>query len=179
MTSGAFTLIRLAMPQRAPDEDPSTSRLGPEGIAAARQLSSLVPHDTYVVASPEPKASATALLITGREPVLDLRLSEVARPSRWNTLHRRHVRRYLSGHYVTGWEDQEAVVGRVGDALADHRDRAGQQRLVVVGHGISAALWVATTLGLDAVRWWTSLHISDAWDIDLTSLCARRIEAGG
>jgi len=68
--SGAFTLVRLAMPQRVPDEDPSTSR--------------------------------------------------------------RHVRRYLSGHYVTGWEDQEGVVRRVGAALADHRERAGQQRLVVV-----------------------------------------------
>ncbi len=165
------------MPQRVPEEDPSASRLGPEGVAAARKLSSLVPHDIYVVASPEPKASATALLITGREPALDLRLAEVGRPSRWNSVHRRHIRRYLSGHYVTGWEDQEDVVRRVGAALDDHLHRAGTQRLVVVGHAISAALWAAATLGIDATRWWRSLHFPDAWEIDPHALRADRIDA--
>ena len=165
------------MPQRVPDDDPNSRRLGPEGIAAARKLSSVVPHDIYVVASPEPKASATALLITGREPALDLRLGEVARPSRWNTVHHRHVRRYLSGHYVTGWEDQKDVVRRVGASLDDHLERAGAQRLVVVGHGISAALWAADTLGIDAIRWWRSLRFPDAWEIDPPALRADRIDA--
>lgn len=165
------------MPQQIPDEDPSTWRLGPEGVAAARKLSGLVSDDPYVVASAEPKASATALLATGREPALDLRLVEVRRPSRWNTDHRSDARRYLRGEDVTGWEAQDDVVRRVGDSLDDHRERAGQRHLVVVGHGISAALWIAATLGIDAVRWWKSLRFPDAWDIDLVALHARRIDA--
>ena len=115
VTSEAFTLVRHAMPQQVPDEDPSTWRLGPEGVAAARQLSSVVPQDTYLVASPEPKACATALLVTGREPALDVRLVEVRRPSRWNSAHRSDARRYLSGESVIGWEDQDDVIGRISE----------------------------------------------------------------
>lgn len=165
------------MPAQVPDEDPSTWRLGPEGVAAAWRLSSLVPEATYVVASPEPKASATALLITGRDPSLDLRLVEVRRPSRWNSAHLADARRYLSGEEVTGWEDQDDVVRRVSESLDDHRERAGRRRLVVVGHGISATLWVAATLGIDAVRWWKSLRFPDAWEIDAEGLRAHRIDA--
>lgn len=177
MTSSAFTLVRHARSQQIPDEDPSTWRLGPEGVAGARQLSALMSDDPYVVASPEPKASATALLITGREPVLDLRLVEVRRPSQWNSEHRSDARRYLDGQEIGGWEAQEDVVRRVGEALDDHRRRAGNQRLIVVGHGISAALWVAATLGIDAARWWKSLRFPDAWEIDPLSLRAWRIQA--
>ncbi len=86
MTSGAFTLVRLAMPQHEPDGDPGITRPGPDGIAAARQLSGLVAHENYMVASPDPKAAATALLVTGRAPALDERLAEVGRPSRWNAV---------------------------------------------------------------------------------------------
>ena len=177
MTSEAFTLVRHAMPQQVPDEDPSTWRLGPEGVAAARQLSSVVPQDTYLVASPEPKACATALLVTGREPALDVRLVEVRRPSRWNSAHRSDARRYLSGESVIGWEDQDDVIRRISESLDDHQERAGQRRLVVVGHGISPTLWVAAALGHDAVRWWKSLRFPDAWEIDLHTLRAHRIEA--
>jgi len=60
--------------------------------------------------------------------------------------------------------------------LDDHRERAGHQRLVVVGHGLSATLWVAPTLGLDAVGWWKSPRMPDACEIDLQSVPAQRIE---
>lgn len=177
VTFGAFTLVRHAMPQQIPDEDPSTWRLGPEGVAAARQLSSLVGSDPYVVASAEPKASATALLVTGRVPALYLRLVEVRRPSRWNAEHVTDARRYFSGQDVTGWETQDDVVRRIGESLDEHRERAGQRRLVVFGHGISAALWVAAALRIDPVTWWRSLRFPDMWEIDVHGLTARRIEA--
>lgn len=164
------------MPQQIPDEDPSTWRLGPEGVAGARRLASLLSDNPYVVASPEPKASATALLVTGREPALDLRLVEVRRPSRWNTEHRSDARRYLGGEEVAGWEAQDDVVRRLGESLDEHQNLAGQRRLVVVVHGISASLWIAATLGLDAVRWWKSLRFPDAWEIDPHALRANRIE---
>lgn len=165
------------MPQLVPDTDPSTWRLGPEGLAAARRLSSVIPESTYVVSSPEPKASATALLITGREPALDLRLVEVRRPSRWNLAHRRDAKRYLGGQDVPGWEDRDDVVHRVSESLDAHLELAGSRRLLVVGHGISAALWVAATLGINAVRWWKSLRFPDAWEIDLNSRRTHRIDA--
>ncbi|MBA3339645.1 MAG: histidine phosphatase family protein, partial [Geodermatophilaceae bacterium] len=164
MTSRAFTLVRHAMPAQIPDEDPSTWRLGPEGVAAARRLSRLVDADPYVVASAEPKASATALLVTGREPALDLRLVEVRRPSRWNAEHATDARRYLSGQDVPGWENQQDVVRRMAESLDEHRELTGRRRLVVVGHGISAALWVASALSIDAVTWWRALRFPDVWE---------------
>jgi len=177
VTFDAFTLVRHAMPAQIPDEDPSTWRLGPEGVAAARQLSTLVGIDPYVVASAEPKASATALLVTGREPALDLRLVEVRRPSRWNSEHVTDARHYLSGQDVVGWESQDDVLRRIGESLDDHRELAGQRRLVVFGHGISAALWVAAALRIDAVAWWRSLRFPDVWEIDRHARTAHRIEA--
>jgi broad specificity phosphatase PhoE len=177
VTFGAFTLLRHAMPQQVPDEDPSTWRLGPEGVAAARKLSGLLSENPYVVASAEPKASATALLVTGRDPALDLRLVEARRPSRWNSEHRSDARRYLSGEDVHGWEAQSDVLRRIGESLDDHQSRAGSRQLVVVGHGISTSLWIAATLGIDAVRWWKSLRFPDAWEIDLLALRANRIHA--
>lgn len=175
VTFGAFTLVRHAMPHQVPDEDPSTWRLGPEGLAGARRLSNLVPSDTYLVASPEPKAAATALLITGREPALDVRLVEVRRPSDWNSAHLDDAQRYLGGEEVTGWERRHDVVQRFDEAVYEHSELAGSRRMVVVGHGISASLWIAARLGLDPVDWWKSLRFPDAWEIDVKIQSAHRL----
>lgn len=105
-----------------------------------------------------------------------MRLVEVRRPSRWNTQHVKDARRYLRGLDIPGWEAQHDVVPRVGEALDEHWELAGHRRLVAVGHGISAALWLASALSIDAGRWWKSLRFPDVWEVNLHARTAHRIE---
>lgn len=168
-------LVRHAMPLQVPGDDPSTWGLGPEGVAAARQLSATLPDNPYVVSSPEPKAVATALTGTGRYPTLDLRLVEVRRPPEWVSNHRELARRYLEGEPIDGWEDRDDVVMRMDAAIQEYLDEASSRPLVVVGHGISAALWMSRRLRVDAASWFTELAFPDTWEIDLDSIDARRL----
>lgn len=174
-TSRCLTLVRHAMPLQIPGEDPSTWGLGPEGVAAARRLSDTLPDDPYVVASPEPKAVATALTGTGRQPTLDLRLVEVRRPADWVADHRTRALRYLRGEAQDGWEDRDDVMMRMDAAIQEHLDHAAGRRLVVVGHGMSAALWMSRRLRVDAAQWWMGLAFPDTWEVDLDAVDAHRL----
>lgn len=175
VTRGTFTLVRHAMPSAVPDEDPSTWRLGPEGLAASRELSRVLPNTDRVVSSPEPKAVATAQLTTGREPQLDLRLVEVRRPSDWNTEHRSDVRRYLAGEELDGWEGHEDVLSRMTEAMTEHLTADPDGDLVVFTHGIGSTLWLERAVGIDAISWWSHLRYPDAWAVDLDAASVLRL----
>ncbi|MGV3760828.1 MAG: histidine phosphatase family protein, partial [Actinomycetota bacterium] len=97
----------------------------------------------------------------------DERLREAMRP--WiGPGYRAVVHRYLRGELPEGWEPHGDVARRVGAAVREAADRAGERTLVVVSHGLSLALHLGERLGpeFDRESFWSSLAFPDAWVLD-------------
>lgn len=122
----------------------------------AQQLTT--PRPRLVVASPEPKALQTGMLLVPDRLEEDERLREVGRPAAWDDDYRDTASRYLSGDTVDSWEPIDDVRERV---VAATRDLPANT--VVVGHGLALSLLVASLHDVDVVSFWRELRMPDAW----------------
>jgi broad specificity phosphatase PhoE len=126
-----------------------------------RRLANLVDRDTPIVASPLGRAQATAEIVRETAglagPVsLDARLAEISMGS-WDGLTWQEIEAlghgFPPGRPPPDWymrspdgETYAAFAGRLGDWLADHRDRPGP--LAVVSHGVVSRVLRGLYLGL-------------------------------
>ena len=143
--------------------DSALTELGAaQARAYGRRLAALVTPETPIVASPLGRARATAGIVretaglTG--PIaLDARLAEISMGS-WDGLTAPEIEALAPGFSLGAppldWymrspdgETYEAFAGRIGDWLADHRNRA--EPLVVVSHGVVSRVLRGLYLGLD------------------------------
>jgi broad specificity phosphatase PhoE len=178
--------VRHAMPLLHPDQPPSAWDLGPAGRAAARELAASMEIEgrvAVVVSSTEPKALSTATPIGerfGLDVWPDDRLVEAGRPWVGSPLdYRTLAHRFLAGEQPAGWEARERVVERVAAAVREAREKAGDEVVVVVGHGLSLCVHLGALLprGFDPGGLWARLSFPDAWTVDrgdlLLSRCRR------
>jgi broad specificity phosphatase PhoE len=174
--SGSLVLVRHARPDMA-DQRPGTWGLAADGIDDARRLGlslrGVVSNEAAtVVCSPEPKAVETAVALGFGVVRSDERLGEVDRP--WYDDQHEFVdavHRYLNGRAVSGWELLGDAAARFDSAITELGDRA-----VVVSHGTIMSAWLSRQIpDLDAVRFWESLEMPDAWMVELRARSAHRI----
>ncbi|MGE5596678.1 MAG: histidine phosphatase family protein [Hyphomicrobiales bacterium] len=170
----AIILVRHALPEvtrgLAPSLWPLTEAAREDCVLLAYHLPGhLAP---VVLASPERKADETARVIAmrrGLQAELDRNLREVSRPDDWVGDYRDRAAAYLEGNEQPGWEPRDAVVRRIHAALEPHLAKPGDGDLVVVGHGMSLSLYLASLAGIGAVPFWRALTFPDAWRLDLAT----------
>lgn len=147
--------------------EPSAWPLAPESRAEVKQLglSLGLAAGAPVVASPEPKAIATAEALTGARAVVMGEFVEVRKP--WfetPEAHRTATLAYLAGETRDGWEPLEVAVERFSRGVS--RLIAGGHRLVVT-HGTVMAAWLGSVGAIaDSGRFWLGLRMPDHFVID-------------
>jgi broad specificity phosphatase PhoE len=163
---GPVLLLRHAMPDQVPTADPADWVLAPDGVAAARRLTPLLPDDAVLVSSDEPKALATlATAAPGRPIIAEPGLREVRRPREpFDDTFRGPRLAYVGGRPPAGWEPPAAVAARVQAAVDRHRD--GSRPLVLAGHGMAFTTWLAARglLG-DPAAFWSDLRLPDLHEV--------------
>lgn len=139
-------LVRHAEPDVDPSRDATSWDLLPGAEAQLKQIADQLPDDARYFCSPEPKATATARLLTPEpvEVVADLREHE--RGTDWLEDYRATVSRALvvpiqSAH--RGWDTAFRTQQRVTEAVRRLMDRLPDKPLVLVGHAIAWTLLVA------------------------------------
>ncbi len=140
--------------------------LAPEGEAQARALAGAPfwPAIAALYSSPEEKSLATvrpAAARHGLEVRPDDRLAEARRPAVWLHDYDGAVRRYLAGATDSpeGWEDAEAVRGRMRACLHELAERHPGESIAVCGHGLALTLGLVGLAGApeDPFALWGSL----------------------
>ncbi len=143
-------------------DSPLTELGRAQARAFGRRLAGLVAPDVAIVASPLGRARATAEIVretaglTG-EIALEPRLAEISMGS-WDGLTGPQIEALDPGFSLErpplDWymrspdgETYAAFAGRLGDWLAEHRERSGS--LVVVSHGVVSRVLRGLHLGLD------------------------------
>jgi broad specificity phosphatase PhoE len=157
------------MPAYERDVPAHTWPLSPDGLAAARRLTRLLPLDAWLVASDEPKAWQT--LEPAGEVARDGRFGEVRREGEpWDGPFRELRQAYVDGADHTGWEPRAGVVARFDAAVEDYLLRAAGRSLVVASHGMAMTLWLTARVGLTSPgEFWASLRFPDAVAVDLAA----------
>lgn len=158
-------LVRHAEPEIDPTRPATTWDLAPGQEAKLASIAARLPEDARYFSSPEPKATATARLLTPEpvEVVADLR--ELERGPEWVEDYERAVYRALTRPIeaaLPGWatcfRTQQRVVGAVMRLL----ERLPGRPLVLVGHGIAWTLLVAEFTDSDPdYEVWSSLGMPD------------------
>ena len=80
-----------------------------------------------------------------------------------------HVRRYLAGDAVDGWEACVTARERVRSSIERIAAESGEQDIGVVSHGLVLTLYLSDALGLDAEAsfdLWSSMRFPDVCVID-------------
>ncbi len=154
-------LVRHGRPLVRPDVPPHEWELDPAGyddVWALRESGRIPPTDAWY-SSPEPKATATAQLLTDRVVgvVPDLR-EHVRASTDWHDDFPAVVRRAFAepdraAH--PGWEPLDRCRARVGRAVTGILSAHGDQDVVLVGHGTAWTVVVAELSGRppDLDRW--------------------------
>ena len=189
--SGSLIVVRHAQPIVDPERSPIEWDLAPEGVAAARLLAASIPptRDVLVIASPEPKAMATAQEIATLRnvPVVtDVRLREQG-VEEIPFLEERAFRSAVMRHFqqpeepIFGGESAEQAASRFAGAVAHAIAQARGERVpILVSHGRILSSWL-TRVGQPlrpAEEIWLSLRMPDAFLVDLEVGAVERIELG-
>lgn len=162
-------LVRHAAPVAVPSTAQATWELSTAGAAAAADLCRHLP-PAHLVASEEPKAWQTLASVGAARR--DGRLGEVRRDEPWDDGFVARRRAYVSGVRQDGWELQEAVAARFGEAVRKHERLAGGRPLVVASHGMSMTVWLVAAGVVDAAGagdFWKALRLPDCWRVDLSA----------
>ncbi|HET7684564.1 MAG TPA: histidine phosphatase family protein [Marmoricola sp.] len=158
-------LVRHAEPEIDPTRDATTWELAPGAEAQLEAIAAQLPPDARHFSSPEPKAIATARMLTAEpvEVVADLREHE--RGAAWiddyETTVVRALLRPIEAAY-DGWATCFRTQQRVAAAVQRLLDRLPGKDLVLVGHGIAWTLLVAEFTDSDPdPELWASLGMPD------------------
>jgi broad specificity phosphatase PhoE len=154
-------LVRLGVPAAEWELDPA----GYDAVWALRE-SGRLPEGATWFCSPEPKAIATAQLITDQDVgVLDDLREHERRSIEWIDDFAGAVRRAFAQPgllAVEGWEPLDVCRGRVTSAVRTVLDVHGDEDVVLVGHGTAWTVVVAELTGrppdLDA---WAAMTMPD------------------
>ncbi len=156
-------LVRLGQPAARPDANAADWRLHPEaaiGVAALRGCG-VLPEAACWFSSPEPKALATAHMLSPTSVTIVTDLREQARPTRWygtEAAFRAAVERALrvvGEPGDDGWETSAATTSRVVAAVTGISRAAAAGDIVLVGHATAWTLLVArlTDTPPDVAAW--------------------------
>ena len=185
-----LTLVRHGRPVIDPDLPAAAWTLDPDGLPSLRRLRLSLPDDAAWFSSPEPKATATAAVLTDRPVVRVDDLREAERPAMWfddPAAFTAAVRRSIERPDVPalgGWEPVSATRSRVVAAVRGLlADQDPSDELVLVGHGTAWTLLVAELTGrppdLDG---WEHMAMPDLAMLDVSASGAKplvRDWAGG
>lgn len=140
---------------------PAEWGLSADGKSAAVRIGHLLPADSVLVSSAEPKAHETLVCATGRSVATDARLGEVTRPPEpFNADFRGPRLRYVAGQPPPGWEPPAQVVARIDAVIAAHT--IAHRPLVLGSHGMALTTWLALRGYVDdPVAFWSSLQFPD------------------
>ncbi|ACU73721.1 Phosphoglycerate mutase [Catenulispora acidiphila DSM 44928] len=168
-------LVRHAMPAFGPQAPPHQWPLSEDGRTAATLLADILPKDSRLVASAEPKAWQT--LEPAGQPERDPRFNEIWRTEPWGGNYRQRRREYVEGVDHPEWEPRAQVAERFGAAVAEHLAIADDRPLVVATHGMAMTVWLTARIGLsDPGTFWAELQFPDAHRVDLeTGTIARAL----
>lgn len=177
----ALHLVRHAEPVQDLTHPPWEWGLSPAAGARLKELrrADVLPAEALWVSSPEPKAAATAALLTAAEVRLDDDLRE-ARRARDYVDHATFVRRVLRSFAdlenpaADGWEPLSATRARIVRAAESAVAKADGRDIVLVGHGTAMTVLVAalTATPPDVAAWQRMLmpdHCSLTWPGEVTS----------
>jgi broad specificity phosphatase PhoE len=168
-------LVRHAMPAATPDVAPTEWPLSPEGVRAARALRELLPRDSRLIASTEPKAWQTLGDVT--DVPRDARFREIDRPHEpWSDDFRERRAQYVAGEAHPGWEEQADVADRFGAGVAGHYD-GGTRAVVIATHGMAMTTWLVSIRAVardEAAAFWRGLRFPDCHIVDLELRTVRR-----
>jgi broad specificity phosphatase PhoE len=168
-------LVRHAMPAAAPEVAPTEWPLSAEGIRAALALRELLPRDSRLIASTEPKAWQTLGDVT--DVVRDARFREIDRPDEpWSDDFRERRAEYVAGETHPGWEQHADVADRFGAGVAGHYD-GGFRGVVIATHGMAMTTWLVSIGAVErdeAAGFWRGLRFPDCRIVDLELRTVRR-----
>lgn len=168
-------LVRHAPSHPEPGLPADRWRLTDDAVPAVDALrrAGVLPQSARWVSSPEPKALATAQLLTSEPVEEDHRLVEHVRDATWFDDHREFVscvRRAFgdpAGRAIPGWEPLDATRVRLLDAVADVVP--GSEPTVLVGHGTAWTLLVAELTGrAPDLLAWEAMTMPDHCLLDLS-----------
>lgn len=171
---GQIVLVRHARPVIDPERPAGAWRLDPAANEDVRRLAASLGEWGVdgIIASPEPKAAATAGGIgraLGLTVGIDDRLREQGNdtvpwmdPDTFRVTVERHFR--APDEVVMGTESSVSAADRFGEAV--EAALSCWRRPVVVTHGRVMTAWCARIAGVDAVRFWHGLAMPDAWVVD-------------
>lgn len=170
---GTLHLVRHGRPARDPAVAPALWSLAPGAGDDVERLrgAGVLPTDAVWVSSSEPKAVATARLLTPSLQ-LDDGLREAARTSEWLAeAHFEHAVRQSFAAPTTaarpGWEPLAQTRRRVVRTAHLVLARSGDRDVVLVGHGTAWTLLVAALTGAPPdVEVWTSMPMPDHCALD-------------
>jgi len=183
-----LVLVKHAQPVPDPSKPAKEWLLGAKGESQSKRLARRLEAFTplRLIASPEPKASATARLVAAElgVPVSQVEgLHEFDRPLLPLVSKAEHERQnapiflYLD-RPVLGKESGRVARDRFSAALAAELERTAERSLVVIAHGTVISLFVAAYNQIDAFGLWKELECSSFVVLDVPSLVLREVVAG-
>lgn len=155
-------LVRHAAPAIDPAVPHADWPLSKRGETAAKALGLKLRTDVREVrASPQPKASGTALHAFG-EFTVDERLVEADRPFYEDVeALRADSHRWLSGEWLPEWERREDVLDRMTWATMGMPSRT-----CFVGHGLAISVLVNSITSLPTAEFWARMPMPAAYWLD-------------
>jgi broad specificity phosphatase PhoE len=163
-------LVRHGRPLRDPGRPASAWELDPAAYDDVWALRDRLPAGAAWCSSPEPKALATAELLTDGDIGVVDDLREHERAAGWLEDFEDRVRSAFADPTLPaapGWEPLEACRDRVVPAVRRLLDVHADQDLVLVGHGTAWTVLAASLTGAppDLARWAASTT-PDLWTLD-------------
>jgi broad specificity phosphatase PhoE len=164
-----FILVRHATPLRDGSLPPAEWHLDPQDLGAIAELASVLRSLGLVelVTSSERKAVQTGeelARLVGLPMVSDSRLNEVHRPFLEDDGDfTDHVKSYLNGGVVAGWERQDIVIERMRSVVEDASSRGF---VGLVTHGTAMSLFLEHLRLVQAWQFWGGLANPDGWLIE-------------
>jgi len=165
-------LVRHGAPVVDPSQPAHGWPLAADGSGDIVSLRSRLPGEATWASSPEPKALATARLLTDRSVAVVADLREALRPATWYDAARFEalVRRSVLEPDVPadeGWEPTACTRARVVAAVRELLT-PGPDHLVLVGHGTAWILLVAALTGSDPdLDAWAAMKMPDLAELDV------------
>lgn len=164
-------LVRHGRSLPDPTRPASEWALDPAGYDDVWALRDRLPAAAAWVSSPEPKALATAELLTDGEIAIVAELREHERAAGWLEDFPAVVARAFADPArpaSTGWEPLQRCADRVVPAVRRLVEVHEGQDLVLVGHGTAWTLALAALTGAEPdLRRWAALRMPDVWTVEV------------
>lgn len=164
-------LVRHGRSLPDPTRPASEWPLDPAGYDDVWALRDRLPAAAAWVSAPEPKALATAELLTDGEIGVVAELCEHERAAGWLEDFPAVVARAFADPArpaTTGWEPLQRCADRVVPAVRRLVEVHEGQDLVLVGHGTAWTLALAALTGAEPdLRRWAALRMPDVWTVEV------------